>query len=78
MACDECCCAWCVRCADEGVGLASWEDGRGRWDGNEKVPGNGLAGCVSGGVEGVEQQRSEVWETAGKRLARIKRRKWEV
>ncbi|KAK7180644.1 hypothetical protein DPSP01_014041 [Paraphaeosphaeria sporulosa] len=29
VGCDECCCAWCIRCYEEGVGVASWEDGRG-------------------------------------------------
>ncbi|KAF2252573.1 hypothetical protein BU26DRAFT_562308 [Trematosphaeria pertusa] len=28
IACDECCCAWCIPCAGEGVAVASWEDGR--------------------------------------------------
>ncbi|PSN62834.1 hypothetical protein BS50DRAFT_130571 [Corynespora cassiicola Philippines] len=30
VGCDECALAWCVRCVEEGVGMAGWEDGRGR------------------------------------------------
>lgn len=28
VACEECACAWCVKCYEEGVGVAGWEDGR--------------------------------------------------
>ncbi|KAH7138232.1 hypothetical protein B0J11DRAFT_421763 [Dendryphion nanum] len=76
VACEECCCAWCVRCVDEGVGMASWEDGRGRWDMGEKGVARLGTSLVMGGD--AERERSdELWEATGKRLARIKRRKWE-
>ncbi|KAJ4300689.1 hypothetical protein N0V90_002777 [Kalmusia sp. IMI 367209] len=47
IGCDECCYAWCIRCYDEGLGMASWEDGRSTgtkerdWD-FEVVDGRGL------------------------------------
>lgn len=34
VVCDECCLAWCLRCVREGVGMAGWEDGRGRAGGD--------------------------------------------
>lgn len=41
VACEECACAWCVRCFEDGVGVASWEDGR---SGSEDGDGEGKSG----------------------------------
>lgn len=40
VGCEECCCVWCSRCFQEGVGIASWEDGRGRVSTEEEEVGD--------------------------------------
>jgi hypothetical protein len=35
VACDECCLAFCTRCVEGGVGMAAWDDARGRWEVDE-------------------------------------------
>lgn len=49
VGCDECCCAWCLRCVGEGVAVAGWEDGRGAFGG---VRVGGVGG--GGGEDGEE------------------------
>lgn len=45
VACDICQCAFCVPCVQEGVGMASWEDGR-----PQSVPLGGLKGATQFGL----------------------------
>ena len=44
VACDDCCLAFCTRCVDLGVGMAGWDDGRGRWEGGEDADGGAAEG----------------------------------
>jgi hypothetical protein len=32
IACDECCLAFCNKCVEVGTAMASWDDGRNRWE----------------------------------------------
>jgi hypothetical protein len=54
VGCDECCCAWCVRCVGEGVAVACWEDGRGGMGagGGSVDEGEAEESTGSGGAEG--------------------------
>ena len=72
VGCDECCCAWCVRCVGEGVAVASWEDGRGGGavgvlgDEREREGSASGVGCEGGDGKVVARTRvgwSRKWES---------------
>ncbi|KAF2827664.1 hypothetical protein CC86DRAFT_291023 [Ophiobolus disseminans] len=54
VACDDCCLAFCTRCVDVGVGMAGWDDGRGKWEG-------GAEDADGGAGEGVARGKRK-WE----------------
>ncbi|PVH96659.1 hypothetical protein DM02DRAFT_644636 [Periconia macrospinosa] len=73
VGCDICACAFCVPCVEEGVGIASWEDGR-----PQSIPLGGLKGGPSFFRLAVSASGASASEEPmymdGEKIARLRRR----
>lgn len=58
VACEDCCLAFCTKCVENGVSMAGWEDGRGKWDAAED--GIDTSGGASGEAGNMRKVRK--WE----------------
>ena len=65
VACEDCCLAFCTKCVEGGVGMAGWEDGRGKWEAVEDREASASMGeATEGGAgEGTKAWRARKWES---------------